>query len=912
MAALPSGTVTFLFTDIEGSTARWEHQPEAMRTALARHDALLRAAIREHGGHVVKTMGDAFHAVFVRAPDAVAAAVAAQRRLQAEPWSEIGPLRVRMAVHTGAAEERDGDYYGPPLNRAARLMSAGHGGQALLSQATYELVRDTPPDGVTFIDLGEHRLKDLIRPERVFQLGGTGLPSDFPPLNSLNVRPHNLPLQTTPLLGRDREVRAVHSLLVRDDVRLVTLTGPGGTGKTRLSLQVAADLLDRFEDGAFFVELAPISDPELVLSTIAQVLGVEDAGGRPLRDALVDYLRGRHLLLVLDNFEQVLAAATVVDALLQAGPGLRVLVTSRAPLQIRGEQEYPVPPLALPASGRSFTPEALSQYAAVALFIERAAAIKPDFAVTNANAPAVAELCTRLDGLPLAIELAAARIRLLSPEAMLPRLGQGLALLGGGRRDLPARQQTLRGAIAWSYDLLPEAEQRLFRRLSVFVGGFTLEAAEAACHSGPLGSTGGALGIDPLDGVGSLVENSLLVRSEEAPGGEPRFKMLETIREYGRESLELAGELPALQRWHAEYFLTLAEAAEVHLRGAEQALWLDILEAERDNMRAALEWSLTTGGDAELGLRLTGALAWFWYNRSRLDEASRRFTAALQCGPIASQGRVKVLAGAGRLAHMQQDSATARPLLAECLTLARQLGDRWWTAWTLYLLGRVAYFDGNAETARSFGDESLAVARELEDDWLVAWALHLLALAAYIADDYQASRRYFEKSLGIRRRLDFREGIGLIESLIAMIDYREGDYSAARSRLIKSLEVQRGLNSGWIVGNVVASLATLAAAVGQPERTARLSGTLLELSEAVGLHPIPIVAVVFEPALKEVRRALGDMAFAAAQQIGRRMSLDEVIAEALAIEVPDSPPKTAPLRAPAPHLTQNTEHGGVS
>jgi class 3 adenylate cyclase len=338
MAELPSGTVTFLFTDIEGSTARWEHQPEAMRAALARHDALIRATIHEHDGHVVKTMGDAFHAAFVRAPDAVAAAAVAQRRLQAEPWSEIGPIRVRMAVHTGAAEERDGDYYGPPLNRATRLMSAGHGGQVLLSQPTYELVRDTPPDGVTFIDLGEHRLKDLIRPERVFQLAGTGLPSDFPPLNSLNVRPHNLPLQTTPLLGRDREVRAVAALLLRDDVRLVTLTGPGGTGKTRLGLQVAADLLDRFEDGAFFVELAPISDPELVPSTIAQVLGVEDAGGRPLLDALVDYLRGRHLLLVLDNFEQVLAAATVVEALLQAGRALRVLVTSRAPLQIRGSE----------------------------------------------------------------------------------------------------------------------------------------------------------------------------------------------------------------------------------------------------------------------------------------------------------------------------------------------------------------------------------------------------------------------------------------------------------------------------------------------------------------------------------------------------------------------------------------------
>jgi predicted ATPase len=374
---------------------------------------------------------------------------------------------------------------------------------------------------VTFIDLGEHRLKDLIRPERVFQVTAPDLPASFPPLISLDARQHNLPLQTTPLLGRDQEVRAVSSMLLRDDVRLVTLTGPGGTGKTRLSLQVAAELLDRFEDGACFVELAPISDPQLVVSTIVQTLGAQAAGNRLSLDVLIDSLRGRQLLLILDNFEQVLAAATVVDTLLRSCPRLCMVVTSRAALQLRGEHEYPVPPLAIPDTTRPVRPEALSQYGAVALFIDRATAIKPDFAVTNRNAPAVAEICARLDGLPLAIELAAARIRLLTPEAILSRLGHGLTLLTGGRRDLPARQQTLRDAIAWSCDLLSPVERRLFRQLSVFVGGFTLDAAEAVY------STNGDLGPDVFDGVALLVDNNL-IRSEARVAGEPRVLMVGT------------------------------------------------------------------------------------------------------------------------------------------------------------------------------------------------------------------------------------------------------------------------------------------------------------------------------------------------------------------------------------------------
>jgi class 3 adenylate cyclase len=396
MAELPSGTVTFLFTDIEGSTTRWEGHPEAMGVALARHDALVRAAIHEHDGHVVKTMGDAFHAAFARAQDAVAAAIDAQRRLQAESWGEVGPLRVRMALHTGAAEERDGDYYGPTLNRAARLLAIGRGGQVLLSESTTSLVREAMPSDVRLLDLGRHRLRDLTEPERVSQLVAPDLASDFPPLASLDARPHNLPTHPTALLGRERELADVRRLF-EDGARLVTLTGPGGTGKTRLGLQVAAELLADFEHGVFLVGLAPISDPTLVPSTIAQALGVRDVGNRPIIDAVKDYLRARSLLFLLDNFEQVLPAASVVADLMAACPGLAVLATSREPLRLRGEHEFAVQPLALPEDGKVTTPEAVSRSPAVALFVQRARAVRADFALNDENAPAVAEICARLN-----------------------------------------------------------------------------------------------------------------------------------------------------------------------------------------------------------------------------------------------------------------------------------------------------------------------------------------------------------------------------------------------------------------------------------------------------------------------------------------------------------------------------------
>jgi class 3 adenylate cyclase len=470
----PSGTLTFLFTDIEGSTRMWERSQKAMQATLARHDELLRLAIEEHDGYVFKTVGDAFCCAFLTAPDALEAALDAQRLLLKERWAESDPLRVRMALHMGAAQERDGDYFGPPVNRVARLLSAAHGGQVLLSLPTHEMVRDQLPAGTNLVELGEHRLKDLFRPERVFQMLAPELPSEFPPLRTLDVYRNNLPLQPTPLIGREEEVAQVCDLLHSDETRLLTLTGPGGIGKTRLALQAAADLLDDFSDGTFFAQLATLTEAELFISAVAETLGVRETAEQPLDESLKDYLGERRMLLLLDNFEQVLGAAPTVTGLLAWAPGLKVLATSRTSLRLYGEHVYPVPPLSMPDLERPPPLERLTQYEAVGLFVERARAVRPEFKVTNESAPAVAEICVRLDGLPLAIELAAARITMLPPKAMLQRLSSRLKLLTGGARDLPERQRTLRATIEWSFALLEEGEQLLFGRLAVFSGGARL------------------------------------------------------------------------------------------------------------------------------------------------------------------------------------------------------------------------------------------------------------------------------------------------------------------------------------------------------------------------------------------------------------------------------------------------------
>jgi predicted ATPase/class 3 adenylate cyclase len=745
MRDLPSGTLTFFLTDIEGSTRLWEQHPQAMEAALARHDTLAAQLIAQHGGTVVKHRGegDSLFAVFSRAMDAASAAAALQSAFQSEPWPEGLSLQVRMALHTGDAAVRDGDYFGAAVNRCARLRTAAHGGQVLLSAATQELTRDHLPEGLSLLDLGDCRLKDLIRPERVYQLLHPEIPADFPPLRGLDATPNNLPVQPTPLIGRDLEVATVVGML-HGAVRLVTLTGPGGTGKTRLSFQVAADLLDDFPDGVFFVDLAPISEPELVASTIAQTLGVRESGGQSVLEGLKNYLREKHLVLLIDNFEQVLDAAPVVAELLGGAPRLKVLLTSRVVLRVRGEHEFAVPPLALPDPKRLPPVETLSQYAAVELFIQRAIAAKSDFAVTNENAAAVAEICVRLDGLPLAIELAAARIRLFSPQTLLSRLGNRLKLLVGGARDLPIRQQTLRATITWSYDLLTLEEQRLFRRLAVFVGGCTLEAAEAICNAE------GDLQIDVLDGLASLVDKKLLVNEDRA-GCEPRFTMLETIREFANERLAESDEAAAIRQRHVRCYLALGEEAEPHFTGPQLGAWMDRIEREHGNIRAGLVWALTEGGAADVAVRLAGALWRFWHLRGYGREGHHWLTEAVAADSgECPAARAKALRGAG---FTTGDGTAARRFFTESLAIYRKLEDRAGIAACLNHLGNVAKERCEWETAQRLYTEAIAIDQEIGDRWGEAIVLANLGELAWRRGDLDTAWHLLRQSLVIKREL---------------------------------------------------------------------------------------------------------------------------------------------------------------
>jgi predicted ATPase/class 3 adenylate cyclase len=931
-ASLPRGTVTFLFGDIEGSTQLWQRHPLAMGPAVARHEALLRTVITAAGGVVFKLVGDAICAAFASAQDALTAALAGQRVLQAEAWGATGPLRVRMALHTGVVEERGGDYFGLPLSRIARLLSAGHGGQVLLSLATEQLVREQLPPEVALRDLGVHRLKDLSLPEQIFQLVAPGLPSGFAPLQTLDAHRTNLPAQPTPLIGRGSEIAAVAALLRRADVRLVTLSGPGGTGKTRLGLQVAADLLDDFADGSYFVNLAPISDPNLVSTTIAHALGVAEIADRPVEESLHAFLRAKRALLLLDNFEQVLGAAPLVAELLAAAPGLKVLVTSRAVLHLYGEHEIAVPPLALPPPLKTSAPSAssvadLTQYDAVKLFIARAQAAKAGFTVTNDSAPAVAEICYRLDGLPLAIELAAARIKFFPPEALLARLERRLAVLTGGPRDLPVRQQNLRNTIDWSYNLLDPGEQALFRRLGVFVGGCTLEAAEAVASESRIENE--ALKSAPPDQallnsqfsilnlLESLADKSLL-RHSEALNGEPRFTMLETVSEYTLERLEESGEAEAIRRQHANYFLALAEEAELHRYTPTQGLWLLRLDADHDNMRAALAWSQTSAASADVGPRLAGALQWFWYIRGYKNEGRAWLERVLQqSAGIAATTRAKVLNGAGRF---HSDLRRANTLIEQALTLWRELGDKPGMADALLFLGRVARLQGDHERSGKLAQESLALFREQQIMWGVVWALISLGDVALDQGDSARALQPVQEALALTESLGDTYGNMWARCLLGRLAHLQGDLERAAMLLEESLAwlrnwgspstfevlndlgrvaLDRGdteraaalfgesLKLSWEPENeigIALSLIGLAGVAGelrQPARAAQLLGAAEAIREPVGRSLTPVERTIFDRYAAAIRAQLDDATFTAMWAQGQTMTLEQAKAEAL-------------------------------
>jgi predicted ATPase/class 3 adenylate cyclase/predicted negative regulator of RcsB-dependent stress response len=916
MSSLPTGTVTFLFTDIEGSTSLLRELSDRYADALADYRRLLRDAFLARDGHEVDTQGDAFFVAFPRARDAIVAAIAAQRAVLTHAWPGGAGLRVRMGLHTGEPLTADTGYVGMDVHRAARICAAGHGGQILLSEATRILVEEELPEGVSLRDLGEHRLKDLARPQALSQVVVADLPVDFPPLKSLNALPNNLPTQLTTFVGREHEIAEVKELLSK--TRLVTLTGSGGAGKTRLSLQVAAEVLADFEDGVWLVELAPLSDPDLVAQTVASAVNVREQPNRPVLTTLCESLQRKHLLLVLDNCEHLVAAcARVSDTLLRACPNLRILATSREALGIAGETSWRVPSLSLPDPRHLPDLERLSAYEAVRLFIDRAVAVLPTFTVTNENAPWIAQVCHRLDGIPLAVELAAVRVKGLSVEQIATRLDDRFRLLTGGSRVGLPHHQTLRAAMDWSYDMLSEPERIVLRRLAVFAAGFTLEAAEAVA---------GGDGVDAsevLDLLIHLVDKSLVVAEEQ--GGEARYRLLETVQQYGRERLRESGEAEAAQRRHRDWYLGLAERVEPKLFGAEQAAWFDRLEVEQGNLRAALMWSIGSGG-TEAALRLVGILWRFWAVRGYFEEGSGWLEAVLEVAEKSNDApaafRAKALNAAGFLALSRGGIATARSLLEESLAIQRQLGDKAGIATSLSNLGTAAIHQGDIAMARALLEEGLAIRRELGDKVDIVGSLNDLGAATIEQGDIASAHALLEEGLAIRRELGDKAGIAASLNNLSIVAIQRGAYAAARSFLEESLRLCQEVGDRWLnavaldtlgdltrtqgdhaaaralyeeslaisrqlddqrgVAYCLEGLAAVARAQGQHDRAAQLFAAAEALRETSGDLLRMFERADHDRDVAAVHAGLGDEKFISAWAQGRAMGKERAIEYALA------------------------------
>jgi predicted ATPase/class 3 adenylate cyclase len=872
MRDLPTGTVTFLFTDIEGSTRLLQRLGDRYREVVDDHGRILRDAIASGGGTEIHTEGDSFFAVFPTPAGALAAVVQAQRGLAGHPWPEGHSVRVRMGLHTGNGLLGGDDYIGLDVHRAARIAAAGHGGQVLISEATKSQVEHTLPDGVTMRDLRRHRLKDIERPEHLYDLAIAGLPAEFPAIRTLDARPTNLPPQRTSFIGREREVAEVAGLLA--EKRLLTLTGPGGTGKTRLALQVAAGKLDRFSDGVFFADLSPIVDPGLVPSVIAQAILVREEAGRDILDTLADHLRDRHLLLVLDNSEQVIEAGAAIARLLDAAPRLTVLATSRAPFHISAEHEYQVPPLAVPDPGDVVDVEMVIRSEAVALFTERATAIRPGFQITSQNASAVAQIAARLDGLPLAIELAASRLKVLSPEALLQRLGQRLALLTSGARDLPERQRTLRAAIEWSHDLFEPEEQHLFARLGTFNSGWTLEAAEVICEPG--------LSLDVLDGLGTLIDHSMVSAGEPGDDGEPRFTMLETIREFAVERLALSGEEDELRRRHADYFRDLAEEAERHLTSEDRVVWLAKMEEEHANMRAALDWSEQTG-DADTGLRTAAAIWRFWLQRGHLSEGRGRLERLLSMPGAEARGnvRVRALAALGGIAYWQNDYPPTRAAYEEAVDIAREVGDARLLASALLDLSFIPWLEQDPNRAEAILQEGLATAKESGDRVLIAEFLSSIAFLHVDRGNPAAAIEPRRRAIEMLREAGAAWKVADSLTGLGMITRMAGQLDAARSHLVEALQMFARARDALSMSTVLTALALVANDDGLHERAAQLVGASARIRDELGGGAPPILIGRWGDPEKDAARALGEEAYQTARAEGYAMDSEEAVAFAL-------------------------------
>lgn len=852
---------TFLFTDIEGSTRLWEEQPERMRLALAQHDVLARRAVENRGGSVVKTTGDGLHAAFGDPLDALVAVIELQQSLAAPDATHGVVLRVRCGLHVGVVERRDNDFFGTAVNRAARIMSVAHGGQVLVSQALAALVGARLPSRMTLRDLGLARLRDLAQPERVYQLVHPSLRESFPALRSLEAIPNNLPQQVTSFIGRDRELGEIRELLRR--ARLVTVVGAGGLGKTRVSLQVAADALDDFPDGVWLVELAPLADPQLVPEAVASVLGVKEEAGRSTAQALARHCTDRRLMLILDNCEHLInACAELAATLLQSLPELKILASSRERLNIRGETTYSLPPFVAPDPRAKATIAELAHSDAVRLFIERAIAAQPSFRASGSNAACIAEICYRLDGIPLAIELAAARVRAIGIETIAARLNDRFRLLTGGDRSALPRQRTLRALIDWSHELLSEPERVLFRRLPVFAGGFSLEAAETVAADDALPST------DVLDVVARLVEKSLVMLDVDGA----HYRMLETVREYAAERLQASGEAYAVRNRHLLYYGALAERTWPELFGAGQANALARLDVERENLLAAHAWCDHADNGVEHGVRLVHALKSYWINRGLAELGHRLAFEALARTRAGEQTmwRCRALFNTGQIACWLGRYVEAQACLDESLTIARALGDTKRIAAALQPLGMACLGLGDPVGARGHLEEALALAREQGDQHDLVAALNAMAQFHRTQGDVEAAMPLYEHVLDLARKIDDRESIalGLLNLAMAIVG-RSGDRVPAM--LLEVLAIADETGSKPVAQSALEVSAGFAASRAEWERAARLFGAAEMHAETTGFHRDAADEAFLAPLVACARREIGESAFRPAAAAGRAL-----------------------------------------
>jgi len=865
MAQHPTGTVTLLFTDVEGSTRLLQSYEQHYPAILTAQRAILRAAAGRYGGHEVDARGEEAFVVFPRARDALAAALTAQRELLRYDWPAGAPVRVRMALHTGEPALSEGGYVGVDVHRAARICDAGWGGQILVSEATRSLVVSDLPPGVMLIDLGEHRLKDLIAPVRLHQVVAPDLGAEFPPPRSLATLPNNLPIELTSFVGRERELAAVTAQI--RGARLLTLTGPGGGGKTRLAVHVAAEVLDDFPDGVWLVELASLAEGGLVPQAIAAALGMREQPSRPLLQAVTEYLQSRMLLIVLDNCEHLAASsAQVIETILRSCPRVSILATSREPIGAAGETIWPVPPLATPDPQQTADIPALQQVESVRLFVERAEGVARTFALGPHNAAAVAQICRRLDGIPLAIELAAARVKVLSVEEIAARLDDRFRLLTGGSRTAMPRHRTLRATMDWSHDLLSGQERTLFRRLAVFAGSFTLPAAEVVCAGD------GVEQADLLDVLTRLVDRSLVM--VETRGDATRYRLLETVRQYAQEHLLASGETPLARARHRDWYLQLVEQAEEELHGPQQRTWFDLLEAEHDNLRAAMEWSAADPAGAGQALRIAGALWWFWFVRGYLTEGRERLERALAADDVRSAARAKALTGTGSFASLQGNYEPAVRFADEGVAIYREIGSErdlavsvavagyvyarsgnhdaamarcseaveaarrsqylWGLAFALYLLGEIALFFGDYRRARVSLEESLVCNRTQGDGWITGIAQLSLAMVARQQGDFAFAEELCRGSLALFQDLNDTWGVATALRTSALVHHTAGRYDQAAAELQESLKMYRQLGDRAGVAFVVRGLALVALRQGQMDRAAQLGTESLDLYRALG------------------------------------------------------------------------------